>query len=511
MAYMLGLSTATTRSLETHRDNLNGVYLDDCSRFTIMRNNSINGGQMNFGVSPDITRYIEDGSDLINDIDASNTVDGKPIIYWINQHDQQVPANAGYVMLINSTNILIEGLNLCNNLRNIFLLASNNTVIANNSLTNSIYGIDVKGYGWFDYDMWIQHSFHSFNTTVKGNVLVDNGVGIRIRSDNSTISNNTLYRNPLGICLTGTSNSTISRNVVIASDIDVISPSPPPDLYIFYYPEWPWEYSGELTQLEIGGIIVGGEYNVVYGNTVVNSYYSISMRDEIRRIMGYRNLIFSNNFINSTGYYPAIGWMRGNYWDNGYPAGGNYWSNYNGTDSSSGLYQNEMGSDGIGDATFLICPIEHYEALDHYPLMAPISIFDAGTWNGTSFNIAIISNSTISNFQLNTTRNAISFNVTGKTGLGFCRATIPNVIVQDFWQGNYTVLVNGQPAESRNWTDEDNTYIYFTYPHSTYKVTIVPEFPSNIVLALLMTLSLVTCILARRKFAKLQNSTDFEV
>jgi len=143
--------------------------------------------------------------------------------------------------------------------------------------------------------------------------------------------------------------------------------------------------------------------------------------------------------------------------------------------------------------------------------MAPISIFDAGTWNGTSCNIAIISNSTISNFQLNATRNAISFNVTGKTGLGFCRATIPNVIVQDFWQGNYTVLVNRQPAESRNWTDEDNTYIYFTYQHSTQKVTIIPEFLSNIILAFLMTFSLIIFILAKRKFAKLRNSISFEV
>ena len=458
----------------TLEDNLNGVYLSDYSRFTTMRNNSINGGQMNFGVSPDIARHLKDASYLMNDIDTSNNLDGKPIIYWINQHDRQVPTNSGYVMLINSTNILIEDLNLSNNVRNIFLLASNNTVIANNSIVNSIYGIDVGDYGWFDYDTSIYHRFYSFNTTIKRNILVDNGVGIRIRSDNSTISNSTLYRNPLGICLTGTSNSKISRNVVVASDMNVISPSPPPDLYIFYYPEWPWEYSRELTRLEIGGIIVGGDYNVVYGNTVVNSYYSISMRDEIRGIMGYRNLIFSNNFINSTGYYQAIGWRRGNYWDNGYPAGGNYWSNYNGTDFHSGLYQNETGSDGIGDEEFLAFPLHDYEVLDGYPLMAPISVFDAGSWNEVNCDLSIISNSTVSDFQLNKTQKITSFNVTGETGLGFCRITVPNVIVQDFWQGNYTVLVKGQPVESRNWTDEDNTYIHFTYPHSTYKVTIVP-------------------------------------
>jgi len=36
-------------------------------------------------------------------------------------------------------------------------------------------------------------------------------------------------------------------------------------------------------------------------------------------------------------------------WDNGYPSGGYYWSDYNGTDSYSGPYQDLTGSDGIGD------------------------------------------------------------------------------------------------------------------------------------------------------------------
>jgi nitrous oxidase accessory protein NosD len=41
-----------------------------------------------------------------------------------------------------------------------------------------------------------------------------------------------------------------------------------------------------------------------------------------------------------------------NTWDNGYPSGGNYWSDYNGTDFYSGIYQNATGSDGIGDTPY---------------------------------------------------------------------------------------------------------------------------------------------------------------
>jgi hypothetical protein len=41
-------------------------------------------------------------------------------------------------------------------------------------------------------------------------------------------------------------------------------------------------------------------------------------------------------------------------WDNGYPSGGNYWSDYTGTDNYSGPSQNIPGSDGIGDVNYTI-------------------------------------------------------------------------------------------------------------------------------------------------------------
>jgi len=56
-----------------------------------------------------------------------------------------------------------------------------------------------------------------------------------------------------------------------------------------------------------------------------------------------------------------------NIWDDGYPSGGNYWSNYTGLDLFSGPYQNETGGDGIGDTPYVI----DADNVDHYPLMAP--------------------------------------------------------------------------------------------------------------------------------------------
>lgn len=66
-----------------------------------------------------------------------------------------------------------------------------------------------------------------------------------------------------------------------------------------------------------------------------------------------------------------------NIWDDGYPSGGNFWSDYTGTDNFSGPGQDIPGSDGIGDT-----PYAFVGAQDNYPLMRPFlnepPVADAG-------------------------------------------------------------------------------------------------------------------------------------
>lgn len=60
-------------------------------------------------------------------------------------------------------------------------------------------------------------------------------------------------------------------------------------------------------------------------------------------------------------------------WDGGYPAGGNFWSNYTGLDHCSGALQNVCsGPDGIGDTPYGF----ETNAVDRYPLMRSPALAD---------------------------------------------------------------------------------------------------------------------------------------
>jgi parallel beta-helix repeat protein len=106
--------------------------------------------------------------------------------------------------------------------------------------------------------------------------------------------------------------------------------------------------------------------NVVRNNTIGSNGYG----GYLHSATGY-NDIYHNNFDNNN---QAVDYGSTNDWDDGYPSGGNYWSDYNGNDDYSGPGQDQSGSDGIGDTAYNV----DCNTKDNYPLMSSASTIGLG-------------------------------------------------------------------------------------------------------------------------------------
>jgi parallel beta-helix repeat protein len=139
----------------------------------------------------------------MNDIDASNMVDGKPICYWINKKDMVVPADAGFVALVCCTNITARNLNLKNNFQGIFLVYTNYSTVTGSDLINNIFGIRIAA-----------SSCNSVTeNTVNNTSLVDDSMGIYLdECDNCSISENLACNNFYGVLVNNSKGCTIREN-----------------------------------------------------------------------------------------------------------------------------------------------------------------------------------------------------------------------------------------------------------------------------------------------------------
>lgn len=142
-----------------------------------LKNNSINGTGPNFWID---CENITSTSDFVNNVDESNTIKGKPICYWINQQNKAVPTNAGYVVLVNCTNTIVESLNLENNGQGVLLISTQNTQVNNNYITGNNKGLTI---------------YNSTNNNFTSNNLTNNTYGIICHSRPNTFSNNILENN----------------------------------------------------------------------------------------------------------------------------------------------------------------------------------------------------------------------------------------------------------------------------------------------------------------------------
>ena len=216
----------------------------------------------------------------------------------------------GVYLYYSSNNNTISGNNITNNNYDGVHLhdSSNNNTISGNNITNNWHGVLLY--------------YSSNNNMVSGNNITNNnydGVYLHGSSNNNTISGNNITNNNYGVWLTHSSNNNmVSGNNITNNNYDGVR----------------LHYSSN---------------NTISGNSITNNEYGV------RLDYSSNNRFYHNNFINNT-YQVYLTDSFNNTWDNG--CEGNYWSDYNGTDSDG---------DGIGDTPYVI----DENNTDHCPLMNP--------------------------------------------------------------------------------------------------------------------------------------------
>jgi parallel beta-helix repeat protein len=352
--------------------------------------------------------------------------------------------NCYYGTYLSSSGDVLSGNNVRVNIYGIYLGGSDSNTLSGNNITSNI-------------DDGIDLGFSSGNVLSSNNVTADGyGIFLEYSSGNNILSGNTVTANSGdGIYLDSSSGNVLSGNNVTENSNGI---------YLYD----------------------SSDSNTLSGNNITANSY-----DGIGLFSSSGNTFYHNNF-NNTQQVSSDG--SPNTWDNGYPSGGNYWSDY------QTKYPNasEVDSSAIWNASYYI----DASNIDRYPLMGPFHTFGVGTWNGTAYSVDTVSNSTITDLNFSAATKTLSFNVSGANGTtGFCRVAIPLSLMS----GEWTVTVNGTQPQNLNITTYGNyTYVYFTYHHSTETVQIqstsaIPEFQSYMLLPLLMMITLLITIASKKK------------
>lgn len=170
------------------------------------------------------------------------------------------------------------------------------------------------------------------------------------RVSNGKVENCVVRNREAGIYLCESSDSTISGNTCLNCGCGILTLGSNNAIL------------GNTCLKNNAGIKVDGSSgNSIFFNKCENNKCGISLS------FSENNRICHNNFINNQEKQAEDGGI--NYWDDGYPSGGNYWGDYTGKDADG---------DGIGDTPYSILGDNNQ---DRYPLMKPFDEAPSGEMN----------------------------------------------------------------------------------------------------------------------------------
>jgi len=240
-------------------------------------------------------------------------------------------------------------------------IIANNVSIEGFMIQNCIYlgrekgGLDINS--WYNNisnvcftQNWIDLTVFGRYNRISSCIMNASFWNIKILANNNSILENRFNNSYSALSLTAAHGNSIENNTITDEYIGI-------SLYESTQNEIAANFAFNCSQKNLA-LESHSTNNIVTLNTFSSSY-----QGAIEDANSGNNTFYHNSFINNTLQVSLAGGQ--NRWDSGYPAGGNYWSDYNGTDLYSGPHQNQRGSDGIGDTPYN-CSENNQ---DRYPLM----------------------------------------------------------------------------------------------------------------------------------------------
>ncbi len=313
-----GFSLESSQNVRILENQINhtqgyGLSLYQSTGITVAENNFTQSGVHLYGTS--VSHFNS------HNMSSGNSVNGKPLLFYKDCDNLSLDGiAAGQIVVANCSNVEVANVNISNTYAAMVMGFVDHVLLESNNFSSNSYGALLRS---------------ASNTTIVRNTLSSNDAsGILIQwGESLAISENTILSNAeLGVGLDYIGgNATVLGNNISGNNVGI-----------------------QLLDSSGVGII----RNEVSGNQLGLAFYSGS--EAIR--VAHNNIIDNNNQATD-----AAGSV--NSWDDGYPSGGNYWSNYPGLDDCSGPVQDVCpDADGMGDSPYVI----DADTSDHYPVMNPI-------------------------------------------------------------------------------------------------------------------------------------------